>query len=318
MSGRQTTWARRTRSGRSPTIATSVMPRPRSLDRRAARSRRRPASLADHGADQLQDAVGVVGVALLAGERGEPVQRHRRPSSWPTAWRCRSCPSGGRPAPRRPRRSCTGRRSSDPRTSRASCRPSPRAASIQRACPVASASRVNASTSAAWSAASASWRAGGVAVGLPARGASGRRPSRSSRSRNSPLATAACEPVRCARTSAAASASAAQEQRVPLGEHLVVEPGRGRCSRASNRRRRARLDRGRPCAARPRWSSRLGIERPSKLPSVGDAEPLERRVDVVGRRSAERGARPRRASTCGTAPRGRGRASSGESASSAE
>ena len=73
-SGRQRSLTTATRSGRSPTTATSVMPRlRRATAARALRERRR--RLVDDGADELQDAVGVVGVAALAGQRGEAVQR---------------------------------------------------------------------------------------------------------------------------------------------------------------------------------------------------------------------------------------------------
>ena len=100
-------------------------------------------------------------VALLAGQGGEAQQRDRPRSSSPTAWRCRADPSGGRSDASASsavvyRPPFTGSQNQSSIVSAIAT-----ASSIQRACPVASPRRVKASTSAAWSAASASWRAGG-------------------------------------------------------------------------------------------------------------------------------------------------------------
>ena len=246
----------------------------------------------------------MVAVALLARERGEP---HAAPSaaveladgvalSNRSFWRTTSSFGvlGGGVQHRRGRR---------PRTSRAWCRPSRGAASTQRASPVSSASRWNASTSAAWSAASASWRAGGVpsacqravpaaVVAVAARGAGTRRwRSRPASSRRA----GAC---------AAASASAPRNSAFHSVSTLSSRPGRGRCALASNRRWRARLDLGRPCELdRDAWS-RFGIDRPSKLPASVMPNHSSAAVGAL----AEDRARPRRASTCGTGLRARGRA----------
>ena len=93
-------------------------------------------------------------------------------------------------------------------------------------------------------------------------------------------------------------------QRVPLGEHLVVEARPGAQLPRLEQRLAGRLDRRRPlpvAAATCRCGS--GSTASSKLPAVGDVVEL-----AHGRRRRRRARRrPRRASTCGTAPRGCGR-----------
>ena len=206
--------------------------------------------LVDHGADELEDAVGVVGVARARRSARRGGRGRRRRSSWPPAWRCRTGPSGGRRAPRRPPASCTRRRGRDPRSGRGGRRRRSLASAIHSASPVASARRVKASTSAAWSAARASWRARGSPSACHERC---QRPSapRSSASRKRPASAAAVDPRRLIEQRAGLG-QRGHHQRVPLGQHLVVESRAQPLLAGREEPSAERLDRRRPRPVAPR------------------------------------------------------------------
>ena len=177
------------------------------------------------------------------------------------------------------------------------------ASAIHEACPVASARRTKASTRAAWSAARASWRARGSPLACQARR---HRPSpvRSSCEQEVGRHSAAASIQLGSPSSAPASASDGDHQRVPLRQHLVVE-ARPRAQLPGLEQRLAGdLDRRRPPPVAGPPADAVGDRAvPSKLPAVGDV------VELAARRRRRRRARrrPRRASTCRTAPRGCGR-----------
>ena len=162
-------------------------------------------------------------VALLAGQRSETHQPVGGERVGRRGRRCRGGPSGGRPSSRRPRRWCRGHLGSGPRTSRASCRPCAAPRATHRASPVSSPSRWNASTSAAWSAASAAWRACGSPSACHDRN---QRPSVVPQLTEQELAVGdgGGLPV-VPLEHGGRIGQRPQEQCVPLGEDLVVEPG---------------------------------------------------------------------------------------------
>ena len=145
------------------------------------------------------------------------------------------------------------------------------ASSIQRASPVASPRRVKASSSAAWSAASAAWRAAAC-------------PSACHERRPAPVVAAQLveqeravvrcrvDPGRLAEQRAGLG-ERGDQQRVPLGEHLVVEP-RPRPLLARVEQPLPQRARSPAAASSPRWASRLGIERAFEVAGGRDAVPL--------------------------------------------
>ena len=149
-----------------------------------------------------------------------------------------------------------------PRSGRAGCRPprGPRRSSGPRRWPRPGA--MKASTSAAWSAARAWWRAPPSACHDRSQRPSSRRswPSRNSRVRHAPRPASRRGPV-----AAAASASAASIRRVPLGEHLVVEARPHPLLAGLEQRRPRLLDRRRPQQVAPDRAVQDGV-RPRSCP----------------------------------------------------
>ena len=119
-------------------------------ERRRVGGRRRP--------DDAERGLGRVGVAALAGERGEAQEDGRRPWPRPRAGRCPGATGAGRRAPRR-RRPCRGSRRPGRRSGPGSRRPVSRAATNQRSSAVASYRARSPSAMQAWSSSVPAWRA---------------------------------------------------------------------------------------------------------------------------------------------------------------
>ena len=239
-------------------------------DSGAAACRPRPAGVrrlsgrpATTRTDQLQDLVGLVAVALLAGQRGEAEQAGRRHRVGRRAWRCPAGPSGGRSSASRvvgggEEAAVVG--VPELVEHRVGDRPG---LVDPAASPVASARATKASTRAAWSAASASWRARAVglprappaAVGAAQVASAGTRRWRAAASSQSSRPSAA-----------PASARAASMRAFHSVRTLSSSPGRT----PLGARRRTAAARARSTSGGRSRSPRTGavrIVRPSKLPA---------------------------------------------------